>query len=146
MDAIKSAKVRLATWVQDADSIKRVRLAVFVAEQKVPLELEFDGLDEHCKHWLALDAGGCAVGTARMLADGHIGRMAVLAANRQQGVGSQIMKDIINIAKETGFKRLQLHAQITAMPFYSRLGFVAYGEQFMDADMSHIAMELALDL
>ena len=144
MDTLKSAKVRLATWGQDAELIKAVRLAVFVDEQQVSLGLEFDGLDEHCMHWLALNAAGDAVGTARMLAGGHIGRMAVLAANRHQGVGNQIMKNIISKAKETEFKRLHLHAQVTAKPFYTRLGFTEYGEQFMDADMAHIAMELTL--
>ena len=67
MDTLKSVKVRLATWGQDAELIKAVRLAVFVDEQQVSLDLEFDGLDEHCMHWLALNAAGDAVGTARIM-------------------------------------------------------------------------------
>jgi hypothetical protein len=70
--------VRRADWDRDREDLRRVREAVFVREQQVPLELEWDGLDEACVHVLALDGGGLPIGTGRLLPDGHIGRMAVL--------------------------------------------------------------------
>jgi predicted GNAT family N-acyltransferase len=132
------------SWEQHSVGIKTVRTAVFIEEQGVSQALEFDGLDLSCSHWLAFDPAGQPIGTARMLADGHIGRMAVLADHRQRGLGKQIMETIIASAASYGHQRLHLHAQLTAVPFYSRLEFAEYGVEFMDAGMAHIAMELQL--
>jgi len=134
------------SWEEHATEIMGVRTAVFIIEQQVPEELEFDQADHSCRHWLALNHLGQAIGTARMLHNGHIGRMAVLKDYRQQGIGHRIMLSVIDWGRQTGQARLQLHAQRQAQAFYAALGFVAYGEEFMDAGIPHIAMELNLAL
>jgi predicted GNAT family N-acyltransferase len=115
-----------------------------VEEQQVSLDLEFDGLDASAVHWLAMDDQHRPIGCARMLEDGHFGRMAVLEAYRKKGVGRRIMLAAIDHARQAGHSQMFLHAQLTALPFYQGLGFDCYGDEFMDADMPHIAMRLAL--
>lgn len=137
-------RVEQTSWQANEPEIRRIRTAVFVKEQNVPLALDFDGLDPQCIHWLAYDANSAAVGTGRLLPDGHFGRMAVLAANRKRGIGDAIMRAVIDTAAAEKLPELYLHAQLTALPFYSGLGFSCYGEEFLDADMPHIAMKLRL--
>ena len=116
-----------------------VRTAVFVAEQGVPLELERDDFDALSRHGLA-SYDDRVVGTGRLLPDGHIGRMAVLAGHRAQGVGSAILRALLTEADALGMRRIQLHAQLTAVAFYRRHGFVAQGEQFLEAGIVHVLM------
>jgi predicted GNAT family N-acyltransferase len=144
MHTASTIRVEPTSWQAGEQDIKRIRTAVFVLEQNVPLELDFDGLDPECMHWLAYDSNDVAVGTGRLLPDGHFGRMAVLAACRKRGIGHAIMTSVIDTAVTEKLPRLYLHAQLTALPFYSGLGFTCYGEEFMDADMPHIAMQLNL--
>jgi predicted GNAT family N-acyltransferase len=136
-------QVKQTSWQDSETEIRRIRTSVFVDEQNVPADLDFDGLDATCIHWLAY-AGDIAVGTGRLLPDGHFGRMAVLKSQRKQGIGDGIMRAVIKTALAEGLSELYLHAQLTALPFYSGLGFVGYGEEFMDAAMPHIAMRLKL--
>lgn len=144
MQAKSPIRVDQTSWQTSESEIRRIRTAVFVEEQNVPLDLDFDGLDPECIHWLAYDANNAAVGTGRLLRDGHFGRMAVLAPSRKRGIGDAIMRAVIETATAEKLPELYLHAQLTALPFYSGLGFVSYGEEFMDADMPHIAMKLVL--
>lgn len=144
MQAKPSIRVEQTSWQTSEIEIRRIRTWVFVEEQQVPLELDFDGLDPDCIHWLAYDDENRPVGTARLLPDGHFGRMAVLKPNRKCGIGDAIMRAVIKTAAVEQLPELFLHAQLTALPFYSGLGFVSYGEEFMDADMPHIAMKLVL--
>jgi predicted GNAT family N-acyltransferase len=116
-----------------------VRTAVFVAEQGVPLELERDEYDAVSRHALA-SYGNYVVGTGRLLPDGHIGRMAVLASHRGQGVGSALLRGLMTEANVLGMRRLALHAQVTAVDFYRRHGFVADGGQFVEAGIVHVIM------
>lgn len=116
-----------------------VRTAVFVNEQGVPLELERDGFDAVSRHALA-SYDTRVVGTGRLLPDGHIGRMAVLASQRAQGVGSAILRALLHEADTLGMRRIQLHAQISALDFYRRHGFIAHGEQFLEAGIVHVLM------
>ena len=132
--------VNTASWDNDEAAIKSVRIPVFVEEQNVPFERDFDSFDASAMHWLAVDDRQCPIGTARMLSDGHFGRMAVLKAFRQQGIGRLIIEAAVNYAAASGLKRVHLHAQLSALVFYERLGFAAYGEVFSDAGMEHIAM------
>ena len=143
MQTKSAIQVNQTSWQDSEPEIRHIRTAVFVEEQNVPLDLDFDGLDAQCIHWLAY-ADNIAVGTGRLLPDGHFGRMAVLKPHRQQGVGQTIMRAVIDTALAERLPELYLHAQLSALPFYSGLGFVGYGEQFMDADMPHIAMRLKL--
>jgi predicted GNAT family N-acyltransferase len=132
-------RVIRADWGADGEAIRAVRLAVFVEEQKVPLDLEMDGRDPECAHVLALDAQG-AVGTGRLLPDGHIGRMAVLADWRGRGLGSKLLDELVQIARERGMRRVELHAQVHAIPFYQRAGFAVVSGEFMDAGIPHRTM------
>ena len=136
--------VRRADWDRDRDRLRRIRTAVFVDEQRVPPELEWDGLDQRCLHVLAEDDGGTPIGTGRLLPDGHIGRMAVLAAWRRCGVGSAVLRELLRCAVEQGLGEVVLNAQTHAMGFYARHGFVAEGDAFLDAGIEHRQMRRTL--
>ncbi|HEY0665436.1 MAG TPA: GNAT family N-acetyltransferase, partial [Gallionella sp.] len=103
-------------------------------------ELEWDGLDDGCRHVLALSHTGSAIGCGRILDDGHIGRIAVLPEWRKQKVGTAIMEVLLDYARERGYKQVDLDAQTCAVPFYRNFGFVEQGDIFMDANMPHIKM------
>lgn len=138
-----SFQIRRAVWDRDRDSLRRIREEVFVQEQKVPLELEWDGRDEEALHLLAETADRQPIGTARMLPDGHIGRMAVLPEWRCCGVASALLRELVHIAREQGHSRPYLNAQTRALGFYLRRGFVTEGPQFMDANIPHRRMVLS---
>lgn len=129
-----------ADWPGDAAAIRAIREQVFVREQGVPAELEWDDLDAACAHLLAYDMQGKPVGTARMQADGHIGRMAVLPEWRGRGVGSALLLMLIDLAATHGLDEVFLDAQVAAADFYYRHGFIASGEEFAAAGIPHLRM------
>ncbi|PWT74281.1 MAG: GNAT family N-acetyltransferase [Proteobacteria bacterium] len=133
-------EVRRALWPQDAEPLRAVREAVFVREQSVPIELEWDGMDGECLHVLAIDQAGRPIGTGRLLPDGHIGRMAVLPQWRHRGVGGAILKELIEAARERSLAEIVLNAQTHAQGFYARFGFVSEGAEFLDAGIPHRTM------
>jgi predicted GNAT family N-acyltransferase len=136
--------VKPASWAADAATLCAIRLQVFVEEQRVPLELEWDGEDERCEHALAYSPEHTPIGTGRLLPDGRIGRLAVLPDWRRQGAGSALLEYFLELARKRGFVVVTLHAQTRATAFYARHGFKAHGEEFMDAGIPHVAMSLAL--
>jgi predicted GNAT family N-acyltransferase len=125
------------TWQAAQDELRGIRTRVFIEEQNVPEELEWDGLDEDCWHVLARSPRGEAIGTGRLLRDGHIGRMAVLAPWRGKGVGTALLLRLLEIAQRESLEHIELAAQNQAIPFYERLGFTLFGEEFMDAGIPH---------
>lgn len=129
-------------WEPGQAELLAIRYAVFVEEQGVPKELERDGHDQVSLHLIARTADGAAIGTARMLPDGHIGRMAVLPTWRRHGVGSALLTALIRIAGDRGIRGPFLNAQCEAESFYRRFGFVAEGEIFLDAGIRHRRMIL----
>lgn len=135
--------VRVASWFDDRAVLQALRRAVFVVEQLVPEDLEWDEADAVSLHALALDAQGLPVGTGRLLPDGHIGRMAVIRERRGQGAGSAILEFLIREARQQGMRSLQLHAQTHAIGFYVRQGFVAQGGVFMEAGIPHRLMTIS---
>jgi predicted GNAT family N-acyltransferase len=135
--------VRTANWHADAAPLKSVRQAVFVNEQSVPAELEWDAHDESSVHVLA-EADGLPIGTGRLLADDSIGRMAVLKAWRGRGVGSALLEALLDLARARGSRNVALNAQTTALGFYRRHGFMAEGEEFPDAGIPHFRMRCKL--
>ena len=136
--------VRILNW-QDAErALRAVRHAVFVVEQRVPESLEWDDADARSLHALARDREDHAIGCARLLPDGHIGRVAVVAAWRRRGVGSALLRVLVDAARERGHTRVILNAQVDAMPFYERHGFVAIGGVFDEAGIAHRVMERGL--
>lgn len=133
-------EIRLGTWTELRAFAQSIRHKVFIVEQNVPVELEWDDMDAICVHAVAFDASGQAVGTGRLLPDGHIGRMAVLPAARGTGVGSTILLALMRQAEQRGDQSVLLNAQTYAQAFYRKHGFVAYGDEFMDAGIPHVQM------
>ena len=140
----KNFSLRMAQWPQDQNALRLVREQVFVEEQQVPLELEWDGLDDQCVHLLAEDPSGQPIGTGRLLPDGHIGRMAVLRPWRRRGVGTALLQALITQAAQQGFSEVRLNAQVAAIPFYQAAGFETTGQVFDEAGIHHQAMRLLL--
>lgn len=127
-------------WNQYKDELRKIRDEVFIKEQHVPKEIEWDGLDESAIHVIAQTDGKEFIGTARLIRTGQIGRMAVISKYRGQGVGSLMLKRLIAIAKDKGLNSIFLHAQTHAIEFYLSQGFKEDGEIFMDADIPHKMM------
>ena len=139
-----SLNIRQGSWSELGDAAGEIRRSVFIDEQQVPIEEEWDGRDPECRHFLALDATGRALGTARLLPDGHIGRVAVLQESRGRGAGLALMQAAIDAARQRGDAQVMLAAQIQALAFYERLGFIAEGETFMEAGIPHRNMVFLL--
>ena len=137
-------EIRQVTWSEASHPLSEIRREVFIVEQAVPPELELDGQDDGAFHLIALTKEGTAIGCVRMLRDGHIGRMAVLKPWRGQGVGGQLLEQMIKLAKEMSLHGVELDAQCHALPFYQRFGFVVCSETFMDAGIPHKTMKLPL--
>jgi len=136
--------VRTGDWGGMGDRARQLRQEVFVIEQGVPQEIEWDEFDARSQHALAMDAEGNVIGTGRLLPDGHIGRMAVLSEWRGHGVGAALLRQLIEDARASGFNRLELNAQTHAVPFYARFGFTPAGLEFLEAGIPHITMNLSL--
>jgi predicted GNAT family N-acyltransferase len=128
-------------WTACEKEIRSVRNRVFVEEQGVPQELEWDGQDEGSYHVLAYSPEGHPIGTGRLLQDGHIGRLAVLPEWRGKGVGRALLELLLVIANKMGNEEVRLHAQIQVMGFYRKKGFTRLGKEFMEAGIPHIAMK-----
>lgn len=136
--------LRLARWPKDINPLREVRTTVFIEEQNVPPDEEWDGLDDECLHVLALDEDEQPIGTGRLLPDGKIGRMAVVKEWRGKGVGEAILKLLMNEARDRGHTQVKLAAQTHAIPFYQKFGFEAYGDEFPDAGIPHYWMKAEL--
>ncbi len=134
--------IRHADFISDLADIRRVRFAVFVDEQQVPAEIEMDDRDPVCIHLLALDTEG-AVGTARidLGRSGKVGRLAVLASHRRQGVGMALMHGLHQVAVENQLAKVWCNAQVSAVPFYQRLGYRVTSGPFYEADIEHVRMD-----
>lgn len=131
------------TWNAEQKALRAVRTAVFIEEQHVPPELEWDGLDAKALHLLACNAAGDAIGCARILSGGVIGRMAVLAPWRGKGVGMALLRKAVQVCRERGWRDVRLSAQIYAIAFYEKAGFVVCSEEYLDAGIPHRDMCLA---
>ena len=136
--------VQIVDWSQAESSARKIRDAVFIVEQMVPIELEWDHWDSCSDHALALDDEGHPIGTARLLPDGHLGRMAVLDSWRGRGVGRALAQALMRQAKARGMQRIVLHSQVHASGFYRKLGFAEFGAPFDEAGIPHIAMTIEL--
>lgn len=137
--------VRPVNWHASRHKLHAVRRTVFIEEQKVPEELEWDDADERAYHVLATSDDGTPIGTGRLKLDCHIGRMAVLKEWRGRGVGGALLKALLTLAQKEGCDVVRLHAQRHAIEFYARYGFTAVGAEFEEAGIPHLAMELKLE-
>ncbi|QGZ37720.1 putative GNAT family N-acyltransferase [Pseudoduganella flava] len=136
-------QIRYGDWSTLRADAQAVRLEVFVQEQGVPAELEMDDNDAACLHAVAYDAAGIPVGTGRLLPDGHIGRMAVLKRVRGTGIGSALLRGLMDQARARGHAEVVLSAQTHAAPFYLAHGFVVAGDEFHEAGIPHVDMRHA---
>jgi len=140
-----SFRIITGDWESVREDAQRVRIEVFVIEQNVPIELEWDEGDEVSTHAIAFDEEGQPVATGRLLPNGYIGRMAVIKPLRGCGLGREVLEALLRQAREDGHKDLLLHAQTHALSFYEKQGFIAEGEEFLEADIPHRLMRLTLD-
>jgi predicted GNAT family N-acyltransferase len=141
-------EVRLVTTAAEMESVRRVRRLVFIEEQAVPEELEWDEFDATARHF-CLCVAGAVVGTARLVLKedgvGKIGRVAVLRGFRGAGGGAALMRHVMVEARGLGCGELALDAQVPVIPFYERLGFAAEGEEFLDAGIPHRHMRRLME-
>ena len=136
--------VRLTEWGDGQPGIRDVRERVFLQEQSVPPEDEWDGLDPDCVQAVAESEECDVIGTGRLHPGGKIGRMAVLREWRGAGVGAGLLRVLMDEARSRGLEEVYLHAQTRVLGFYERFGFVAEGEQFEEAGIPHRKMRARL--
>ncbi len=135
--------IELMSWEHAREHAAAIRFAVFVEEQGVPRELELDDMDERCEHAVAFQDGE-AVATARLLPDGHIGRMAVLKSWRGRGIGGAILARLVERARQRGDREVALSAQVHAAAFYRAHGFAEEGAEYFEAGIAHRHMRRPL--
>ena len=133
--------IKLLSWDEARAHASPIRFTVFCEEQGVPREIELDEQDGQSIHAIAYESTR-AVGTARLLPDGHIGRMAVLKEWRNRGIGGLMLQKLIERAKARGDREVALSAQVHAVPFYRAHGFVEQGSEYLEAGIRHQAMHL----
>ena len=136
--------IQIVSWEEAATALRVIRTTVFIREQQVPEELEWDQFDAVSVHALAINNAGQPMGTARLLPDGHIGRMAVLKEWRGQGLGSALLTKLLQVLVKRRQFQAQLHAQTSAIPFYKKFGFEIVGEEFIEAGIPHVKMTLSI--
>jgi predicted GNAT family N-acyltransferase len=137
-------RVEAVDYTATRDDLRRIRDVVFVEEQGVPADLERDALDPLCHHVIARDADGQPIGTGRLTPDHRIGRMAVLSAWRNRGVGQALLHALLTEARQRQWPAVSLHAQVEAERFYARQGFLPEGERFFEAGLEHQGMRRVL--
>ncbi len=136
--------VHLITWHDGEPLLRAIREKVFMQEQGVSAELEWDGKDDTCHHALALTANGEAIGCGRITPDGHIGRVAVLPEWRMKHIGTAILELLVDYARTQSYPQVELNAQVQAIQIYKKFGFEAEGDEFLDANILHRKMTLQL--
>ena len=131
--------------IEDKNLAYSIRHVVFCDEQNVDPEIEFDGLDDVCRQYL-VRCDGVAIGTARIrdvgIGEVKIERVAVLKGKRGTGIGKALMTRTIDDARVTGANTISIHAQCHAVEFYEALGFRRIGDEFQEANIAHVRMEL----
>lgn len=138
-------KVEVKIFESAEEAIRSVRDEVFGGEQAVPPEINWDGRDRECYHVLACDESGRPIGTGRLSPEGKIGRLAVLADSRQQGVGGALVEKLLEVAMAVEVEEVFLHAQVHAVTFYEKRGFEARGDFFQEAEIEHRLMVRTID-
>jgi predicted GNAT family N-acyltransferase len=139
-----SYRIVTTSYQQDQTGIQAVRRRVFIEEQGIDPTEEWDTHDVSAIFSIALDDRDQAIGTARLLKDGKIGRMAVLPEYRRQGVGRAILQHLLAIARQQGYTRIQLSAQQSVIAFYAQQGFVPIGPPHEEVGIPHQNMQLML--
>jgi predicted GNAT family N-acyltransferase len=130
-----------AQWADDSDTLMQLRTRVFVEEQNVSAALEIDGKDSECQHVKAI-VDGLVIGTGRLLPNGFIGRMCVLAEYRNRNIGTMMLENLVQQALDSGHQKVLLNAQSYIIPFYQKFGFRVDSEEFIEAGILHRRMVL----
>jgi len=133
-------RIELMGWERAQALAGPIRFSIFVGEQNVPPGIELDEKDVDCIHAIAYDEAGKAIGTARLLPDGHLGRMAVVKEWRRRGVGAAILEALTEEARKRGHTEVRLSAQLQALEFYRSHGFTAEGKVYEEAGILHQLM------
>ena len=137
--------ILIKSWLDAEEEAYPIRKRVFIEEQGVPKEMELDEHDPLAQHALAYLDSEC-IGTARLVTFprnvGRIGRMAVLPMHRRRGIGGGLLHALLDLSKSQGITQLELHAQLSAMPFYEQFGFIARGDIYDEAGIAHRDMIL----
>ena len=139
-----STSITITDWKDARELVKPIRIKVFILEQKVPEDLEWDEYDEVAWHAVA-KSNHQVIGTGRLIINqsiAKIGRMAIDPEFRCKGIGMEVLKALINKGKEKGAQEFILHAQTHAIAFYAREGFEPYGPIFDEAGITHVEMRL----
>lgn len=131
--------LKIANWEKEKPMLRTIRHEVFITEQLVPEEMEWDEFDDSATHFLCL-LEGKVIATARLKPDGQIGRMAVLKDYRGFGYGNKLLVFVIQTAREKNIKKLYLHAQVSAIAFYEKQGFSVCSDVFYEANIPHREM------
>jgi YbgC/YbaW family acyl-CoA thioester hydrolase len=143
-------QVRTGSWAELGADAGGIRTQVFVQEQRIPAELEWDADDATAVHAVGYNRLGQAIATARLLpgtgGNAKIGRMAVHQALRGSGFGTQVLRALVDEAQRRGDRTIELHAQRTAQAFYAGLGFSVQGEPYEEAGIPHVTMTSPLPL
>ena len=137
--------ILIKSWPDAEQEAYSIRKRVFIDEQGVPEEMELDEHDPLAQHVLVYLDSEC-IGTARLVtlpgSVGRIGRMAVLPIHRRQGIGERLLSALLELSKSQGITQLELHAQLSAIPFYEKYGFIAQGDIYDEAGIAHRDMIL----
>ncbi len=136
-------EVLQVSWQDMEPHLRDIRTKVFIEEQNVPEDLEWEEVDHNAVHLLVKTAGQY-VATARLLNTGQIGRMAVLEPYRLSGIGRAMLVKLLSIAEERNMQRVILNAQVDAMAFYKKQSFKVESDVFDDAGIPHIKMYMRL--
>ena len=139
-----SYKIKIGSWAELGEDAAQVRTEVFVHEQKIPVEMEWDEADKTALHAVAYNGLGQAIGTARLLEHtpqtAKVGRMAVKRILRGSRIGRDLLSVLMDSARQRGYQEVMLHAQRSAQEFYERTGFLVRGEPFEEVSIPHIEM------
>ena len=137
-------RVQRGDWHALGEPARAIRTAVFVHEQGIPAELEWDAHDAHCRHAVVFNRLDMPVACGRLLPDGHIGRVAVIQAMRGSFAGRLLMRDLMHEAKMAGHGHAEISAQQAVTGFYRKLGFVSIGPPYLEAGIPHVPMRADL--
>ncbi|MEJ2133066.1 MAG: GNAT family N-acetyltransferase [Gammaproteobacteria bacterium] len=129
-----------AKWDKHEEVLKHIRRRVFVEEQQIPTDIEFDAEDEQATHLVAVDDARNCVGAARLLPSGQIGRMAVLSPHRGNGVGRMLLDAALERARADGQYGVFVHSPETVSAFFEKAGFIAVGTPFDESGTPHVKM------
>ena len=137
-------KIEIVKWIDEYELLTMIREKVFIEEQKVTSQLEWDGMDKDAIHFLAFkDKKGVGCARAFVIQNRmQLGRMAVLREYRGEGIGSALIETAMTLAKLNQLSGIYISAQCHAIDFYKKFGFEVTSDMYLDAEIPHRDMKL----